>query len=93
MSATIVPRPVTLKENVTLAFRNLQVIKTKCSKNKDYSSLGLVVKVFVLFLVVVAVVVASSIDSLLGLRFSIFVCFQDATLNRKCMFLNMSENR
>lgn len=64
MSATIVPRPVTLKENVTLAFRNLQVIKTKCSKNKDCSSLGLVVKVFVLFLVVVAVVVASSIDSL-----------------------------
>ena len=47
MSATITPRPETLRENVTLAFRNLEVTKTKCSKTNDYSGLGLVVKGFV----------------------------------------------
>ena len=36
MSATIVPRPATLKENVTLAFRNLKVTN---AKPKDYSGL------------------------------------------------------
>ena len=63
MSATIAPRPVTLKKNVTLTFRSLQVTKQNVQKTKDHSSFGLVVKV-----VVVVVVFLSLLQLLLFLR-------------------------
>ena len=65
MSATIAPRPVTLKKNVTLTFRSLQVTKQNVQKTKDHSSFGLVVKVVV---VVVVVVFLSLLQLLLFLR-------------------------
>ena len=52
MSATIDPQPATLRQNVTLSFRNLKVIKTRCKR----------LLLLLLFLVVVFVVANEIID-------------------------------